>query len=330
MLQFSACSDPIPPSISPAFYHWKTKLFLDSSTISNLDSLKVEKIYVKFFDIDWNSSFGEATPQAILIADDFDFKKEVIPTIYITNRTFLNTDLSAQKLLAQRTAKKITDLSKKYNIPISNEIQFDCDWSGKTRVGFFNFIKNFKKEINSKIKISSTIRLHQVKYFKKTGIPPVDKGMLMFYNMSDLDDWETDNSILDLTEAEKYLTNFDKYPLPLDLALPAYSWAVLFRNGELIKLIPEVKKPELAQFELMEPNRYKVNQSAYFKGHYLYENDWIRFENIERDSLLKAANRLAEIIENPNLTVSFYHLGNHSFEDFSLKEYEDVLEVFAR
>ncbi len=328
VFQFLACTDSSPRVITPAFYHWKTNLSIDSSVISNLDSLKVEKLYIKFFDIDWSSSAGEAIPKAILIANDFDLQKEIIPTIFITNRTFLKTDEKAQKVLAQRTAQKIKSISKKYGIPAPKEIQFDCDWSGKTREAFFNFIKIFKKEIDVSIKISSTIRLHQVKYFEKTGVPPVDKGMLMFYNMSDLDHWETENSIIDLAEAEKYFQNFDKYPLTLDVALPAYSWAVLFRNGKLIKLIPGVKKSELEQFELLEPNRYKVNESTYFQGHYLYENDWLRFENIEHTTLLKAANRLAKIIENPNLTVSFYHLGNHSFEDFSIKMYDDVLEAF--
>lgn len=328
--QFSACSDSNSRTITPAFYHWKTNLSIDSTAILSLDALKVEKLYVKFFDIDWNSSAGEAIPKAILIANDFDLKKEIIPTIYITNRTFLKSDENAQKVLAQRTAQKIKSISKKYGISSPKEIQFDCDWSGKTREAFFDFIKIFRKEIEVPIQISSTIRLHQVKYFEKAGVPPVDRGMLMFYNMSDLDDWETENSILDLAEAEKYFQNFDRYPLTLDVALPAYSWAVLFRNGKLIKLIPEVKKTELSQFELLEKNRYKVKESTYFQGHYLYENDWIRYENIEPETLLKAANRLAGIIENPNLTVSFYHLGNHSFEDFSIKMYDDVLEAFAR
>lgn len=328
VFQLSTCTDSEPQVITPAFYHWKTNLFIDSSAISNLDALKVEKLYVKFFDIDWSSSAGEAIPKAVLIANDFDLQIEIIPTIYITNRTFLKTDGAAQKILAQRTAQKIKFISEKYGVPAPKEIQFDCDWSGKTREAFFDFIKNFKKEIDASIKISSTIRLHQVKYFEKTGVPPVDKGMLMFYNMSDLDDWETENSILDLAEAEKYFQNFDKYPLTLDVALPAYSWAVLFRNGKLIKLIPEVKESELVQFELLEKNRYKVKESTYFQGHYLYENDWLRFENIEPTTLLKATSRLAKIIENPNLTVSFYHLGNHSFEDFSIKDYEYVLEAF--
>jgi hypothetical protein len=46
---------------------------------------------------------------------------------------------------------------------------------------YLKFIAVFKKL--SKKKLSATIRLHQVKYFKKTKIPNVDSGVLMYYNM---------------------------------------------------------------------------------------------------------------------------------------------------
>ncbi len=35
----------------------------------------------------------------------------------------------------------------------------------------------------SGLPLSSTIRLHQIKYRERTGVPPVERGMLMFYNM---------------------------------------------------------------------------------------------------------------------------------------------------
>ena len=152
----------------------------------------------------------------------------------------------------------------------------------------------------------------------------------MFYNMSDVSNWETDNSILDLEEAKKYISTIDNYPLPLDVVLPAYSWGVLFRNGELIKLLPDIKKQSLEQFEKIDNSRFSVNESTYFAQQYLYENDLIRYESISPDALLKTANVLSVLLENPNLTVGFYHLGTHSFEEFSVKNYKDVLEIFEK
>ena len=314
-------------TVTPAFYHWKTELSINSAQNSNLKKIGVEKLYVKFFDVDWSDIEKEPIPLATLFVNDSVPDFEIIPCVFITNRTFYKITDDDNQVLAKRTGEKIKTLLKKYEFKDVKEIQFDCDWSERTQATFFDFLEYFKKEF-PEFELSSTIRLHQVKFFEKTGVPPVSKGMLMFYNMSDVSDWETENSILDLPESKKYLKNFDKYPLKLDVVLPAYSWGVLFRDGEMIKLLPDIDEGDLGRFKNMGNRRYWVKKSTYFAQQYLYENDWIRYESINPDSLLKAAHLLSDLIENPNLTVGFYHLGSHSFENYPKKTYKDVLEVF--
>ena len=51
------------------------------------------------------------------------------------------------------------------------------------------------------------------------GVPPVSRGVLMYYNMSEAGDFKTSNHILDLEVAGRYHVHFDDYPIPLDLAL---------------------------------------------------------------------------------------------------------------
>ena len=48
--------------------------------------------------------------------------------------------------------------------------------------------------------MSATIRLHQVKYRADTGVPPVDRGMLMAYNLLPPDQAGERSSILDNRE----------------------------------------------------------------------------------------------------------------------------------
>ena len=68
------------------------------------------------------------------------------------------------------------------NIP--KEIQLDCDWNSSTQKKYFNLIEEMKLYPTwENIVWSATIRLHQLKYPKQTGVPPVNKGVLMFYNM---------------------------------------------------------------------------------------------------------------------------------------------------
>lgn len=118
-----------------------------------------------------------------------------------------------------------------------------------TKNNYFLLLKELKNNLNKNI--SSTIRLHQIKYFNKTGVPPVDYGVLMYYNMSSLGDFNTKNYILDNNEAKKYHYNFENYPLKLKLALPLYSQAVQFRDKKAINLFENVEQIDFnEEFEI--------------------------------------------------------------------------------
>lgn len=317
--------------VIPAFYHWQTNLSITESEHLSLQKIGAKKIYVKFFDVDWSEHAGEAIPQAILNAkSDYLENYEVIPTVFVTNRTFSKLSKPLTEKLAEQVAEKMKSICIKNGFENIREIQFDCDWSESTREKFFFFLEKFENYFSREISLSATIRLHQIKFFEKTGVPPVDKGMLMFYNMNDVTDWKVENSILDLAEAKKYLGKFDSYPLALDLVLPAYSWAVLFRDGEMIKLMPGVYASDCEQFTKVKPNRYQIKSSTYFQSHYLYENDRIRLENIKSEELLKAAQMLSDLMKNPTLTVGFYHLHEHSFKRYSHEIYLEVLDNFKK
>jgi len=54
-------------------------------------------------------------------------------------------------------------------------------------------------------------------------VPPVDKGLLMFYNMGKISpDLNARNSIYNRADAEAYLESLPNYRLSLDVALPVF------------------------------------------------------------------------------------------------------------
>jgi len=71
-----------------------------------------------------------------------------------------------------------------------------------------------KKDFN----VTATIRLHQIKFKDKTGIPPVDQGVLMAYNIGELKN-NKQNSILEANIVKQYINKNTEYPLKLKLAL---------------------------------------------------------------------------------------------------------------
>ncbi|MDY0193231.1 MAG: hypothetical protein RBR93_06865 [Aliarcobacter butzleri] len=268
--------------IQISFYSWE-----NSFEEQNIN----EKLYIKVLDVNFS------TKLELLKTNIKDAPKNFIPVIYITNETMKNVDYSL-------VSKAILETLKNYKF---DEIQIDCDWSLSTRSNYFNLLEDLKEKLNKKI--SATIRLHQIKYYTKTGIPPVDYGVLMYYNMSNIGDFNTKNSILDNEIAKKYHYNFDVYPLKLKLALPLYSQAIQFREEKTISLFEGVEEKDFNNdFEKLENNRYKVLNSHYFKGRYIYKDDIFRLENSNEQDIKIALKDFLDLSKNRYDEVIFYTL----------------------
>ena len=152
LLLFS-CEDQKQRTISPAFYHWKNNLDISNAELDYLSSLNVKKIYIRFLDVDWEDQ--HAVPLSILnykskISDSL----EIVPTIFITNRTMLN--IADQKIpeLAENILKKINQLSTNFKNNAIREMQFDCDWSPKSQHKYFQLISLLKPKLASQNKKS--------------------------------------------------------------------------------------------------------------------------------------------------------------------------------
>ena len=226
----------------------------------------------------------------------------------------------------------INQLISKFSNHKIKEIQFDCDWTQKSKVKYFDFLQDIKTQLQgSSILLSSTIRLHQIKYFEETGVPPVDRGALMFYNMGNLEDITAENSILDLSIAKEYLNNFEKYPLALDVALPVFSWGVLIREGKMIKLINNLQSFDLkdeSRFSKIDKTHFEVIKSTYLQGYYLYKEDEIRLEKASIEQLQESADLLSSVIGDSDLTVIFYHLDSIVINNYPNEALEDIANRF--
>ena len=265
-----------------SYYFWENNYNLEQDTN--------DKLYIKVLDIKYSNKLEIIETNFIKSAP-----KDFIPVVFITNKTLQNLDYKV-------ISDQIINLVKKFNF---NEIQIDCDWSDSTKNNYFLLLKELKNNLNKNI--SATIRLHQIKYFNKTGVPPVDYGVLMYYNMSSLGDFDTKNYILDNNEAKKYHYNFENYPLKLKLALPLYSQAVQFRDKKAINLFENVEQIDFnEEFEKLDKNKYKVLKSHYFKGKYIYEGDILRFENVNEKELKIAFDDFFELSKNSFDEVIFY------------------------
>jgi hypothetical protein len=309
-----ACSAPKSPSLS--FYYWKTHFSLTKIEQNALETLEVKKLYVKFFDIDWDAERQQAVPLASVSFDTLSLGKEaIVPTIFITNRTFLNTNPTQIEALVQKTSTRIAQLS-----PTSyQEIQLDCDWTAQTKASFFSFLILLKK-INPTQKISCTIRLHQVKDVEQMGVPPCDQGVLMLYNTGELENNQETNSIFNAELAKNYLVHLSDYPLKLDFALAIFQWGVVQRDGKTIKLINALSEKELDNIRFLKKDvtHFDVAQSTYLEGHYLYAGDKIRLEQATPSDLTSITTFIAQNAPHQPYSLLFYHLDEKNILNYGV------------
>lgn len=283
LLQFG-CTQIAENERRTAVYHWRTVLNFSPEEQRFLVKISAERVYTKFFDLDWSN--GEAAPAAIIRAGE-EFRLpdslELVPVVFITNRTFKNLDPATIPNLAKRTAELIQNRLAHLGTT-APEWQFDCDWTPSTRDLFFEFLKAIRTHQPPGTALSSTVRLHQFRYPERTGVPPVDRGVLMVYNVGRVDDPNETNSILTYEAAAAYLEPAGGYPLPLDVALPIYRWGVVYRHGELVRLIDGLAAEELrdtSSFESLGETRFRLKKSQYLRGNYFYHDDVIRTEAID-------------------------------------------------
>jgi len=319
-----ACGKNDKPII--AFYYWKTIFKLSEKETEILKDNKVSKLYIRYFDISLNPENQQPIPLSPIRfqqnANDFN----IVPVVFIQNKVMLSTDLDIDDL-AQKTFSLVEQINSKNKIQC-NEIQIDCDWSLNSKENYLKFIERFKKLSHKKL--SATIRLHQVKYFKKTKIPNVDSGVLMYYNMGTIAP-DSLNSVYNKKIADRYLKSLKKYPLHLDLALPIYSWGVHIRNQKVIGLRSKIDLSELKKdqnFEQVNAIFFKVKQSNYKNGIFYEENDLLKIEAISPEDLLEMADELDENLAQKPKEIIFYDLDEFNLKNYEKNIFEQVISCF--
>ncbi len=229
-------------------------------------------------------------------------------------------------------AKKVYNLDSMVDAHMSKfrEIQFDCDWTPSTKNKYFKFLKACEKRFEGKT-ISATIRLYPYKYQQEMGVPPVDRGMLMCYNIGNITDPEGINSIFDLEEIRKYIGDEINYPLPLDYALPVFSWAALYHEKKLVNVLDEdiigdseffrLSKKQPADTSVLYYDVIKEYSRAEFVFH---PGDLIKVENVKYNELIALAAELRRKNRNKQPRLILYHFDS---EELS-KNQTDVQSIF--
>lgn len=311
-------------------YYWRASFTLNDTERAFLEKHEVNKIYVKFFDVDkdWEAAKGDPViPIAtIQFKDTIPSGIVAIPTIYITTQAMEAMQLKEYEY-AEKIIKRVNAICRRNNIKY-DEIQLDCDWTKSTRKYFFRLCEEIKHKLDSTQILSSTIRLHQLVQTP----PPVDKGVLMVYNTGNLMGMTTDNSIFSRKDIEPYLKDdrLTKYDLPIDIAYPTYGWSLIFSHDRDNKYhfhkisrqtdlsnIPGLKKIDKNIYEATEIVRLD-SQTCLFEGYR------IRVEQPSTYEILEIKDMIDRQLKEKSHSNLLYHLDETQLSRYSDNEINKI------
>jgi hypothetical protein len=312
--------------VQRSFYYWKTVFRLSPKEKETLRQLSVQKLYVRLFDVDWDEATHAAKPVAKSIFKESPPKNVFItPVVFITQAPLQRLNKNGLDSLSANVASLLSTLAHTNGLQLANEVQIDCDWTATTKDAYFSFIHQLKQQPFFQHKIlSATIRLHQLKFISQNGVPPVDKGLLMCYNMGNLRYPQTKNSIIEEDELKKYVNNLNAYPLPLDVALPVFDWYVLFDGNGYKGLLRDFQLSN----EDGKKQRIEFAADTVINGYAFKSGQWLRHERSEAEVVKKCAALISRKLKAKELTVILYHLDEENLTKYNLHELESFYNGF--
>ena len=353
-----------------SFCYWKTSLSFDGKSDTLINDLGVKHLYVRYFDVDWNPYAKQAKPVATIKYIDFnDSNVQITPSVFITNDVVLNANKQQLDSLSSQISKRINQISEsyfslsaeRYASKIANDdyekqtstdkklidvtpivaqrklllqknitdLLIDCDWSEKSRDNYFYLLKKIKANFPN-YKIETTIRLWQYKYLSKCGVPPVDSGLLMCYNMTNPEDRKTENSIGTSNDLKKYITH-DKYKLKLNIALPLYSWSLVFRGNQFKGILGNDVDiySNNNVFKKSGDNKFILQDDVSIGNLYLRNGDEIHIEKVSNAEIENMTSTIKDKIKIDNKTrITFFSFDKKYINDYGTQNINGFYKKF--
>lgn len=324
-----------PQAFNRSFYHWKSRF--ERGTYSSIwqDSFlnrhQVKKLYVKMLDVDYTPANGIIPVSKTYIehyhAHD---SMEYVPVVYITNLVLKHLTEADVKKFAEHFITHAMRLQTYVPTKIK-EIQVDCDWTQETQKVYFQLLTTMKQLLPT-MKYSVTLRLYAFRYPDKMGVPPVDKVVLMLYNMGNARDYTEGNSIFNYTETLKYIKGKKGYVLPMDFALPIFSWTCHYRYNRLIGIFSGISDESFNQYhkymKQVKPGIFLVtapftdyvnNKTSDFRP-----GDIIKIEKAGMSELEQAKRVALRLGMNSQSTVILFDLDEDELKKFTYEEFNKV------
>ncbi len=319
------CKNNSERRVNRGFYYWKTVLSISEDEKNYLKTLQINKLYLRLGDLEWSTTHQRAIlKNTIIFRDSIPTFLEVCPTIFIVNEMLDSIQEQDIEATANYIHNAVIGLLKTK----TNTLQIDCDWNKKTQNKYFKLLQALKNRCPWAL--SATIRLHQIKFKQKTGVPPVSQGLLMCYNMSNPRLFNPTNSIIDLKLVDSYTKNLEQYPIQLDIGLPLFSWVAVFRNKKFKRLVT-ARKTTLEKnmdFENLSESLFRAKRNTQIANVPIFENDILRADDVEINILKKVSTLLNSRLKNKSNNILLFHFDPKTIENYENQDVQNLYRLF--
>jgi hypothetical protein len=222
-----------------SFYYWDPTFILDTVEGNTLLENDVHTLYIRYFDVDWPPADTTPVPLSLFSFRTSPASYSIVPVVSIRNRVFEKLGPAMIPAFAAGIFARVRDINAPRRLQ-NKEIQFDCDWTEKTKQNYFAFLREYHRiSVQS---ISSAIRMYQLRNPERTGIPPVDYGVLFYFSLEETDTGN-ERSVYERAAAHRYTPSLRSYPLTLDVALPLFSTSHDEKDGEnLFEIVTDINR----------------------------------------------------------------------------------------
>ncbi len=275
---FISCKKELT-DVKISFYYDKTNFSLSKSDKKVLGETKSDKLYVRFYEVGLKNN--KPIPFEPLLGEVFPKSKNIIPVIFIQNKVLEKINYSSIDTLANRMVAFTNQICESRQLN-PQEIQFNYDWTDKTKKRYFYFLEKYKN-ISGKKKII-TLKLNQLKDLENLNPSIVNKVILMYYDI--------DNK----TDFSDILNNRDSN-LQLDIAIPLYRWASHTRKQKVIGFLDKINKMDFENQELfkkIDKNNFIVKKSFSEKNILFKEGDIIKVKEVTNNKLMQIVSNLSK------------------------------------
>jgi hypothetical protein len=249
-----------------SFYYWQHVFTLDSTEEKTLQDNSVRLLYIRYFDVDRSPADTGFVNSRQLHFQSSPAGYTVIPVICFHNRVFEQLSPADIPSFTAGIFTRVRMINASRRLQ-TREIQFDCDWTEKTKDNYFSFLREYHRI--SVQTISTTIRLYQLKYPDRTGIPPVDHGVLLYFNMVRSDTGD-EKSLYERSVVHRYTPSLRSYPMTLDVALPIFPGVKNTKDEEdLMEIVTDINQHsnhhirDLIFFDLQQQNIQQFDRNIF-------------------------------------------------------------------